>query len=239
MLRAVLLRDFRARPLAAAVLCFTTLGIAAALVAASLPAHASGSALVVLRFDRTLVAIAGVACVFRVIQHISKDAQADWTLQLMASGASRELYALFVVTSATLLYIACYAAGGLAFSVTSLLRMGSRDALLRLAASLPLVPLPLLSAALFAAALACLFEGAVAVRCAVALLVAPWVGLFISIAARGEPVSAVRWLKLLDLPVPRLYVDTGARHLSAQVAYIGIAAVLVLVRSGTRVGRLR
>jgi hypothetical protein len=237
VLRAMFARDLTLRSALIGMVMFAMLGICAALAAAQMPPNSAGSSTLLFHFDRTLIAVAGIAAVFRTIQHFSTDADAEWLLQLVAAGASRDAYALSIVASVTAFYGICYIAGAAAFDVARFLQTHSTEAFARTFHALPFVALPLLSASLFGGAVACVAGRGAAARIATALLLAPWIALWLTIAAHGEPMSAASWLRFLDYPVPDLFVDTTLRFAGTQLMYVAAAILVVVLSTQWRIGR--
>ena len=212
-------------------------GAIAGLAAAALPPTPVGSIALLARFDRTLIAVLGFIAVFTTIRRITDDASSDWLLQLVCAGARREAYVIGVAFAVAASMVLMYCAGALAFAATVLLRADRTAVIARVAPDLFVIVLPILASVGFGAALSCLFTRAAAPRVASFLMMAPWIALWLTIAAHGELDTAAAYLRLLEYPVPRLYVEHSLKYVSAMLLYIGIAFLIVIQAAHVRIGR--
>ncbi len=233
--RALLLRELQRSALALALL-FASAGVAAAWMSIAVPSHGFLAA-TLLRFDHTLAVIAAIATIMRVIERLGSDHDADWLLQLVAAGASRTTYVMLLPMCVAAGLMAPYATGAMAFAATLVFVSGTTAVVRSVLLELPLVLIMLSSAAAFGAALAAVWPDRRAAYVAIGLLLAPWLGLLLTLGDGGgeSPVSGV--VTAIGYPPPPLYLSYSPSHLAYVVTYIAIMLGIGLVQADRRIGR--
>ena len=238
LVRALALRDLNARSVFIQAVGCAAAGIAAGWVAAAIPDGSGGAAAnVVLRFDSTLAVIFALTAIVRTMTWLDNDADADWCLQIMAAGGSRDLFMLSLPAVTAAVSMCGWLCGAACFALTLAQRGHDTAALFRVAAGTGPAALLFLSAAGFGCAVGAVVRGAAGFRLAAALLVAPWIAVWLTLPVTAGTSSPGLLIRLLSYPAPRLFLATSLTQVAFVVFYCGVVLLIPVVMSDGRVGR--
>ena len=123
---ALMRRELRTPALYRSLAIYLFTGLAAAGLAASLPADGSALSSIIGSFHRTLAAIAGVIGALFTIDRVSSDADSDWLMQHTAAGGSRSIYVLTVPVCVSARMCILYCAGAVGFGTSRTVNHRSR-----------------------------------------------------------------------------------------------------------------
>jgi hypothetical protein len=216
---------------------FAAAGIAMGWIANGLTGTSSLSTIIT-RFDHTVLAIAAVVATVRCVERLRADATADWLLQLLAAGASRREYVLFLPIAVAGGAFAAGTAGSLAFAATRAVMTGATAILAEVVRQIPLTAGMILSAAAFGVAVSSVWRARGAAYAAIGLLLAPWFGIALTLSTtdRAHPMNRV--VEALAYPPPRLFVAYTLPHISYVVVYTAIMLGIGMTLADWRIGRV-